>query len=257
MQQILVKLGEPEWWFSTVVVSILCNFIATKVLEKMKANTGPLSSTPQRLTLVRVVRSGFLMLAFIVFCVAILLSIWSTSTQVTGSGSTPPSGQPQLPNKTPSPSQKRADAAPAPADDAAAPMQSAPECPTPQSPSAFGNQTVRQLYCSMLPCYGGELDQTVLLLGEWIGLAEASLKSCNSSDRKLLAADVVFSKLSRMPDSNTGTFEARQYCSSARYNLVGKVEETMNRLQILPPKCTNKTEEASVPVVTFMQKIRR
>lgn len=222
MHQIFEKLRQVEWWFSSVFVAILCSLIAAVIYAAVFPSP-PAGHTPP-------------------------------PGQTPLSGQTP-SGQPQLPDKTPSSGQKRAEAGPAPADDAAAPVQSAPECPAPQSPSTSANQTVRQLYCSMLPCYGGELDQAVLLLGEWIGLTEASLKSCNGSDRKLLAADVVFAKLSRMPDSNTGTFEARQYCSSARYNLVGKLEETMNRLQALPARCGNKVEQASDPVLVFMKKV--
>ncbi|MEA2941603.1 MAG: hypothetical protein QOD09_2132 [Bradyrhizobium sp.] len=219
MQQILEKLRQVEWWFSSVFVAILCSLIAAVIYAAVFPSP-PSGPAPP-------------------------------------SDPGPSSVHPQLPNKTPAPGQKRTEAGPAPADDGSVPMQSAPVCPTPQSPAAAGNQTVRQLYCSVMPCYAGELDQTVVLLGEWIGLTEASLKSCNGSDRKLLAADAVFSKLSRMPDSNTGTFEDRQYCSSARYNLVGKIEETMNRLQMLPPTCANKIEEASVPVTAFMRKIRR
>jgi hypothetical protein len=246
MQQILERVTQPDWYLS-IFVSIWCGLVVTAIRLSPRLQT---ARSVSMLTIITFI--GFLAFLLVARTQVAVVDIPKSSDH------TPSVAQAQAPVQTkPGAS---AILPVVPMGNGITPVQFMPECSTSQSPYIPVKQrTAKQLYCSVLPCYGSntELEQNVLLLGEWFKLTELSLTSCNSSDRKLLSADMVLAKLSQLPEAKIGTYEDRQYCSDLRYALIDKIEATMTRLQLLPPRCTNKFEEASATVTTFMQKIGR
>jgi hypothetical protein len=239
------ELRDPKFWTTSMWSGVVASLIAAVVFEYLRRQVGLLSEKRQRL-----VRFGVFLTIMLFTVSGITLTVIFVDSppglvrekKGTASDEKEVSGSLEKTIERPRTSADKLD------------LKAIAYCDI--TGSTRNQSESRSLYCAAVACYGeAARDEKVTLLGEWLELAEASLSSCNLSDRQLLIRNEILARVSHLPSSNLGSYNEILRCSENRLNLISRIELISERLQVMPNGCMVNEKTPSSRVTSFVQKV--